>query len=63
MRDLSPDYLNRFMAYADALLWLDQANSAGTPAEKKTVPGEGDKKRKADGGRSRKDAGEQPARR
>lgn len=25
MRDISPEYLNRFMAYADALLWLEQA--------------------------------------
>jgi hypothetical protein len=29
MRDLSPEYLNRFMSYVDTLLWLDQA-SAGT---------------------------------
>lgn len=28
MRDLSPDYLNRFMSYVDALLWLDEADSA-----------------------------------
>lgn len=28
MRDLSPDYLNRFMSYVDALLWLDQADSS-----------------------------------
>lgn len=27
MRDLSPEYLNRFMSYVDALLWLDQADS------------------------------------
>lgn len=25
MRDISPEYLNRFLAYADALLWLEQA--------------------------------------
>lgn len=29
MRDLSPEYLNRFMAYVDTLLWVDQVNSAG----------------------------------
>jgi hypothetical protein len=29
MRDLSPEYLERFMSYVDALLWLDQANGAG----------------------------------
>ncbi|MBS1191563.1 MAG: hypothetical protein H6R10_3355 [Rhodocyclaceae bacterium] len=28
MRDISPDYLGRFMAYVDALLWLDQASGA-----------------------------------
>jgi hypothetical protein len=27
MRDISPDYLNRFMSYADALLCLDQCES------------------------------------
>lgn len=26
MRTLSPDYLRRFLAQADALLWLDQVN-------------------------------------
>ena len=25
MRDLSPDYLRRFLSHADTLLWLDQA--------------------------------------
>jgi len=29
MRDLSPEYLNRFMVYVDALSWLDQANAMG----------------------------------
>lgn len=38
MRDLSPDYLNRFMSYVDALLWLDQADSVGTPVIRKTPP-------------------------
>lgn len=28
MRELSPAYLDRFMAYADALLWLDAATGA-----------------------------------
>lgn len=27
MRDLSPDYLRRFLAQMDALLWLEQANA------------------------------------
>lgn len=30
MRDLSPDYLNRFMSYVDALLWLDQATDGSS---------------------------------
>ncbi|MDM0030627.1 DUF2894 domain-containing protein [Variovorax sp. J22P271] len=32
MRDLSPEYLNRFMAYVDTLLWLDQAGAGSGPA-------------------------------
>jgi hypothetical protein len=32
MRDLSPEYLNRFMSYVDALLWLDQADSSKAPS-------------------------------
>jgi hypothetical protein len=28
MRDVSPDYLNRFMNYVDTLLCLDQAGQA-----------------------------------
>ena len=35
MRDISPDYLNRFMSYADTLLCLDQADlSAKAPQTK-----------------------------
>jgi len=29
MRDTSPQYLQRFMAYAEALLWIDQASLPG----------------------------------
>jgi len=29
MRDVSPEYLSRFMAYVDTLLWLDQATGGG----------------------------------
>lgn len=41
MRELSPDYLNRFVSYADTLLWLDQADtrtsrSTRKPAARKT---------------------------
>lgn len=31
MRDLSPDYLRRFLSHADTLLWLEQAQSPGRP--------------------------------
>ena len=37
MRDLSPDYLNRFMAYVDTLLILDAPQSLKAPP-KKAVP-------------------------
>jgi hypothetical protein len=32
MRELSPEYLNRFVSYVDTLLWIDQAKSGGPPA-------------------------------
>jgi len=44
MRDISPDYLNRFMSYVDALLWLDQADSM--PMVKSSADNESGKKRK-----------------
>jgi hypothetical protein len=31
MRELSPGYLHRFMSHVDALLWIEQANSAAAP--------------------------------
>ena len=31
MRDISPDYLNRFVSYVDTLLWLDQADGRHRP--------------------------------
>jgi len=35
MRDLSPDYLNRFVAYVDTLQWLEQATALKkTPASR-----------------------------
>ena len=30
MRELSPGYLERFVAHVDALMWLDQLHSSGT---------------------------------
>ncbi len=40
MRELSPDYLRRFMAHADTLLWLDQASARLKPpaVKAKTAP-------------------------
>ena len=35
MREISPDYLNRFMCYADALLRLDHGDQAKPPPAKK----------------------------
>ncbi|OUM02542.1 DUF2894 domain-containing protein [Variovorax sp. JS1663] len=32
MREMSPGYLERFMAYADALSWLEQSQRAAVPA-------------------------------
>jgi len=43
MRDLSPEYLARFMSHVDALLWLDQAHAA-TAGEKDVPRGNGDRK-------------------
>ena len=37
MRDLSPDYLRRFVAHLDALFWLDQAGQKHEPVEVKPV--------------------------
>ena len=34
MRDISPDYMNRFMSYADALLCLEQSEKTTLPAAK-----------------------------
>jgi hypothetical protein len=34
MRDTAPDYLVRFLAHADTLLWLEQANSRPLHAKK-----------------------------
>ncbi len=38
MRDLSPDYLRRFLSHADTLLWLDQAHSRLKEPSGKTKP-------------------------
>jgi hypothetical protein len=44
MRELSPDYLERFVGYVDALQWLEQANEAAAqeaasrPAVRRSMP-------------------------
>lgn len=38
MRELSPDYLNRFMAYADTLLCLDQTDRPQPKAKPRRAP-------------------------
>ena len=37
MRDLSPDYLTRFMSYVDTLLTLDHADKKSKPMAKKPL--------------------------
>jgi hypothetical protein len=37
MRDISPDYLNRFVSYIDTLLWLDQADRTTGQRRKKSL--------------------------
>ena len=44
MRDLSPEYLNRFMSYVDDLLWVDQASSASASAGADAPRAEGARK-------------------
>ncbi|WP_339087877.1 DUF2894 domain-containing protein [Variovorax paradoxus] len=44
MRDLSPEYLNRFMSYVDSLLWIDQANGSMASAAATTPRAETPKK-------------------
>lgn len=44
MRDISPDYLNRFMSYADTLLCLDQCEKEKPGVAKKPAAGKAVKK-------------------
>lgn len=53
LRDVSPGYLEQFISYADALLWLEQLDGGGSPARKNAVRAEPGKKRKS----SRRKAG------
>ena len=47
LRDSAPDYLNHFMVYADALLWLEQVEQSSKPVAKHASVAEGRKKAKA----------------
>lgn len=53
MRDISPDYLNRFASYVDALLCLDQGVMEKPGNGKKPAEGEQGKKMKSRRSRSR----------
>lgn len=44
MRELSPEYLHRFMSHVDALLWLDRANAASASAGAEAPRAEGQRK-------------------
>lgn len=37
MREISPDYLNRFMSYVDSLLWLDRVEKKSKRTPKKPL--------------------------
>ncbi|KRD77070.1 DUF2894 domain-containing protein [Lysobacter sp. Root983] len=45
MRELSPGYLQQFLAYADALSWLEQMNGSGVLAAQDPPPRESGKPR------------------
>jgi hypothetical protein len=44
MRELSPEYLHRFMSHVDALLWLDRANAGSASPATEAPRAEGRKK-------------------
>ena len=53
MRDISPDYLNRFTSYIDTLLCLDQCDKAKQASAKKTAEADTSNKKKARRARSK----------
>ncbi|MDO8773637.1 MAG: DUF2894 domain-containing protein [Burkholderiaceae bacterium] len=53
MREISPDYLNRFTSYVDALLCLDQGDKDKQVNAKKAAAGDASKKMKSRRARSR----------
>ncbi len=51
MREVSPGYLQQFLSYTDALMWLEQVQAATAPAPKEAAPRAGAKKTTRDKGR------------
>ncbi|MNL13669.1 hypothetical protein D3C87_1345820 [compost metagenome] len=39
MRELSPGYLQQFLSYTDALMWMEQIHAATAPAPKDAARG------------------------
>jgi len=37
MRELSPGYLQQFLSYTDALMWMEQIHAATAPAPKENT--------------------------
>ena len=44
MRELSPGYLQQFLSYTDALMWMEQVHAAIAPPPKEAAPRAGAKK-------------------
>ena len=51
MQDIAPAYLHRFMAHADALLWLEQAGDSDAPAPTGPAARDGERRRRPARGR------------
>jgi len=49
MRDVAPEYLEHFVPYIEALLWLDEADAARAQAQKSSARTEAGKKRRKPG--------------
>ncbi|MNJ77970.1 hypothetical protein D3C77_755950 [compost metagenome] len=54
MRELSPGYLQQFLSYTDALMWMEQMTAASTPAAKEAPRASA--ARKSPRGKSRKES-------
>lgn len=46
MREISPEYVEQFMSWVDALMWLEQADGGRSTAQKNAPANEAGKKRK-----------------